>query len=54
MKRVPQLPPATMAKNLSMAYIRPIAVAEQNLAIAKTVAQRVYWQGVIAAIPVSR
>ena len=43
---VPQSTPLTMAAKLRMDHVRPLAVAKQNLALAKTQYQVAYWREV--------
>ena len=52
MKRIPQVSPKGMANQLAGSYIRPIAVAEQNKAVAKTKDSLRYWKEVIANLRV--
>jgi len=44
---VPQQPARKMAADLARAYWRPIFVAKQNLALAKTRDQIKYWTDVV-------
>ena len=49
MKRIPQQSPDQMARDLARAYWKPQAIANQNLAAAKTKAQSAYWNAVSKA-----